>query len=413
MSKQNKNLPLPDRDQMEKIYLQLLPSFEKDLLAIYQKIRSLIDKHGMAVTIKYRVKRLDNYCEKLRRISRVQGSDLLQITDLLGIRIICPFLEDLETVEQLISANFDILEMEHKAEQHSFREFGYDSVHLLIRTSDSTAGTKLPHSSPACEVQLRTILQEAWAEVEHELVYKSDIAIPNLSIRRKLASLNASLTLSDLIFQEIRDNQKEIRQRGLKRRQTVETPACNCCSSRDISKLPEVSVEEMLPDLDISVAMPQKKLEQLMLSALDAHSNHSFEQAIKLYSLILKMKLETKIRSLVYNHRGMAWFTLAEYHKGIDDFNKAIEHDEYNARAWNNCGLALRVLGRYEQSLSCYDRTIAMAPRQYEGFWGRAQTYFEMKLYSQALKDCFKVCALNHDFQPAVELKKVIHQQLF
>lgn len=413
MSKQNENSPLPDRDQMEKIYFQLLPDFEKDLLALYQKIRSLIDNHGMAVTIKYRIKRLDNYCEKLRRISRVQGTDLLQITDLLGIRIICPFLEDLETVEQLISANFDIMEMEHKAEQHSFREFGYDSVHLLIRTPDSTARIKLPHSSPACEVQLRTILQEAWAEVEHELVYKSDIAIPNLSIRRKLASLNASLTLSDLIFQEIRDNQKEIRQRGLKRRQTVETPASNCCSGRDVSKLPEVSTEEMLPDPDINIAMPQKRLEQLMLSALEAHSNHQFEQAIKLYSQILKMKLETKIRSLVYNHRGMAWFTLAQYQKGIDDFSKAIEHNEYNTRAWNNCGLALRVLGQYDQSLTYYDKSITMAPRQYEGFWGRAQTFFEMKLYSQALKDCFKVLTLNHDFQPAAELKKVIHQQLF
>ncbi len=63
-----------------------------------------------------------------------------------------------------------------------------------------------------CEIQLRTILQDAWAEVEHELVYKSDISLPNQSIRRKLASLNATLTLSDLIFQEIRDYQKEIRQ---------------------------------------------------------------------------------------------------------------------------------------------------------------------------------------------------------
>jgi len=318
MPSHNENSLLHDRDQMEKIYSQLLPDFKTKLLDIYQKIRSLTDKHGMAVTIKYRIKHFDDFCEKIRRISRVQGNDLLQITDLLGIKIICPFLEDLETIEQLIAANFDILEMEHRAEQHSFREFGYDSVHLLIRTPDFSAGITLPHSSPVCEIQLRTILQDAWAEVEHELVYKSDIPMPNLSIRRKLASLNASLTLFDLIFQEIRDNQKEIRQRGLRRRQTVETPACNS-SGIDISKLPEVSLEEMLPDPNISVAMPHKKLEQLMLSALEAHSNYHFEEAIKLYSLTQKMKLEAKHRSLIYNHRGMAWVALAEYKKGIND----------------------------------------------------------------------------------------------
>ena len=60
-------------------------------------------------------------------------------------------------------------------------------------------------------------MQDAWAEVEHELVYKSDITLPNQSIRRKLASLNATLTLSDLIFQEIRDYQKEIRRHGRNR----------------------------------------------------------------------------------------------------------------------------------------------------------------------------------------------------
>lgn len=412
MSIKNRRPPLPDRSQMEKIYLQLLPNFEKTLQEIYRQLRSLVDNRGLSVTIKYRVKRLDNYCEKLRRISKLQGSDHLQITDLMGIRIICPFLEDLETIEQLITASFEIIEMEHKAEQHSFREFGYDSVHLLIRTEEPPSGTELPHSCNVCEIQLRTILQEAWAEVEHELVYKSDIDIPNHSIRRKLASLNASLTLSDLIFQEIRDNQKQIRQRGLKRRQSVETLACDC-DNIHISQMPEITYQDALPDGELNDNIPQKKLEQLMLNALEAHSNNQFKQAIKLYSLLLKMKLEPKIRSLVYNHRGMALFTLSEYQKGVEDFNKAVEYNEDNSRAWNNRGLALRILGKFDQSLNNYDRTIEMNPRQYEGYWGRAQTYFEMKLYSQALKDCEKVIELNADFSPAQELEKAIRQHLF
>lgn len=412
MPTKNRQFSLPDRSQMEKTYLQLLPNFEKTLQEVYRQLRSLIDNRGLPVTIKYRVKRLDNYCEKLRRISKLQGSDLLQITDLLGLRIICPFLEDLETIEQLIMTNFDIIEMEHKAEQHSFREFGYDSVHLLIRTEGVPSGSQLPHSDNVCEIQLRTILQEAWAEVEHELVYKSDIDIPNHSIRRKLASLNASLTLSDLIFQEIRDNQKQIRQRGLKRRQSVETLACDC-SSIHIAQMPDITTQDTLSETDLREDIPQKKLEQLMLSALEAHSNNQFKQAVKLYSVILKMKLEPKIRSLVYNHRGMALFTLSEYQKGVEDFNKAVEYNEDNVRAWNNRGLALRILGIFDQSLNDYDRAIEMNPRQFEGYWGRAQTCFEMKLYSQALKDCEKVIELNNDFPPAEELKKAICQHLF
>jgi putative GTP pyrophosphokinase len=122
------------------------------------------------------------------------------INDFFGLRIVCPFLEDIETVSSLIASHFEILETERKANQHSFREFGYDSVHLAIPLTTQLTGRSMPGVRKVCEIQLRTTLQEAWAEVEHELVYKSDISLPNQSIRRKLASLNATLTLSDLIF---------------------------------------------------------------------------------------------------------------------------------------------------------------------------------------------------------------------
>ncbi len=258
---------LPDRATTEKLYLELRPDYEQLLHNIYQQLRKIVEDEGLSVTIKYRFKRFDNYCEKLVRLSKLQGSDLLQITDLLGIRVVCPFLEDLETVERLITQNFEILEMERKAEQHSFHEFGYDSVHLLIRTEPLDRPTYLPHSGNVCEIQLRTILQEAWAEVEHELVYKSDINMPNHSIRRKLASLNASLSLSDLIFQEIRDYQKEIRQRGLKCRQDVELMSCDY-GAIHISQLPVL--EEITQEKDIAVPDYQdsKKLEKLICLVL-------------------------------------------------------------------------------------------------------------------------------------------------
>jgi putative GTP pyrophosphokinase len=56
---------------------------------------------------------------------------------------------------------------------------------------------------PVCEVQVRTILQDAWAEVEHELVYKAEFTPFDEPMKRKLAALNANLTLSDMLFQEI------------------------------------------------------------------------------------------------------------------------------------------------------------------------------------------------------------------
>jgi len=403
--------PLPDRAATKKLYAELRPNYELILYDIYQQLQKLTEEEGLSVTIKYRVKRFDNYCEKLVRLNKLQGNDMLQITDLLGIRVVCPFLEEVEVVEQLITRKFEILEMEHKAEQHSFREFGYDSVHLLIKAQPLDCQEQLPYSDDVCEIQLRTILQEAWAEVEHELVYKSDIGIPNHSIRRKLASLNASLTLSDLIFQEIRDYQKEIRQRGLQCRQAVESMSGGY-RNIDIAQIPDFEGEED-KEAPISEHLASKKLEKLMFGALEAHSNNQFKKAINLYGAVLKMKLDPAIRSLVYNHRGMALFALAEYQKGIEDFNKSIEYNGENYRAWTNLGLAYRVLGKFDQSLESYDHVIAMNPLQHEGYWGRAQTCFEMKLLSRALSDCHKTIERKADFIPALELEKTLRRQLF
>ncbi len=403
---------LPDRTESENLYTRLRPEYELILQEIHQQLRDLAEQANIAVTIKHRVKRFNNYCEKLVKLKKLQGDDMIQITDLLGVRVICPFLEDLETFEQLISQTFEIVELERKAEQHSFSEFGYDSVHLLIKTRPVDSSVTLPHSCDVCEIQLRTILQEAWAEVEHELVYKSDITMPKYSIRRKLASLNASLTLSDLIFQEIRDSQKEIRRRGEKCRQDVELLAGDY-RHIDISQLPELATPATMKNEDVPDQLPPGKLEQFMLKALEAHSNSNFQEAIDLYTLILQNNLDPAICSLFYNHRGMALFAMAEYQQGIEDFNHALEHNTENTRAWINRGLAYRVTEQFDKSLDDYDTAIAKAPQQHEGYWGRAQTCFEMKLYSRALSDCRKTIERNPDFKPAHELEKTLLRKLF
>ena len=405
-------LLLPDRTETEKLYTKLRPTYQLILQDISQKLSQLAEREGLSVTIKHRVKRFNNYCEKLVRLNKLQGGELLQISDLLGVRIVCPFLEDLETIEQLISQEFEVLEMERKADQHSFREFGYDSVHLLIRTKPLDCQTLLPYSCDVCEIQLRTILQEAWAEVEHELVYKSDIAMPNQSIRRKLASLNASLSLSDLIFQEIRDSQKEIRHRGLKRRESVEANVFDR-DSIQISQLPKLETSNRDEETTSPNYLTSVNLEKLMLAALEAHSNNQFQKAIDIYSHILHLNLDTAIFSLVYNHRGMALFALADYEKGVDDFNHSIEYNQENTRAWSNRGLAYRVLEKFDQSLEDYDQAIKMDPQQHEGYWGRAQTFFEMKLFSKSLNDCHKTIERKTDFTPALELEKILLRKLF
>lgn len=403
-----------DRGKLKAIYEDLYPVYDEILQSLHQQVRTVLEANGSFPTIKGRVKRFEAYFDKLIKMSRHdQGSDAAAITDILGLRIVCPFLEDLEAIENLIKTNFNVVEMERKGSRHSVGEFGYDSVHFLIRIDPIYRKRELPYTASVCEVQLRTILQDAWAEVEHELIYKSDITLPNESIRRKLASLNATLTLSDLIFQEIRDYQKEIRERDRKRRQSLEVKLATMPGINEDLPILQENGKKPAIRADIDSIMGEANLEKALLAALEAHSSGQLENAVEIYTSILRLKTKDKVRSLVYNHRGMAYFGLSDYPRAIRDFSKSISYDPENVRCYNNRALTFRVLKRHEQSLEDYDRSIAVNPNQIDGFWGRAQTLYEMKLYTQALSDCEKVLSIQSDFTPAQSLIKRLNKLIF
>lgn len=400
-----------ERNRAKLLYDARRPGYDDALQNLYKNIRKLLETHGFSPSIKYRVKRFEAYFEKLRNLQeKGKPGGRARLSDMLGLRIVCPFLEDIETIKDLITSNFEVAEIDWKATQHSFREFGYDSVHMLVKLEKGILRETIPGTRRVCEVQLRTILQDAWAEVEHELVYKSDIAIPNESIRRKLASLNATLTLSDLIFQEIRDYQKAIRQRSRKRQEQL----TDSLDILDIMATSEQFEDTPKTQNNKNSYSPgtANQLEKTMLLALDAHSGHDLQTAIRLYGKLLGMRLNKEIRSLVYNHRGMAYFANSEIGKAIKDFSKAISYNPENSRGYANRGQCYRIIREHEKALSDFDTAINIAPLSLESYYGRARTFKEMGRFAKALTDCEKALEINSDFQPARDLAKSLRKSL-
>jgi putative GTP pyrophosphokinase len=402
--KTNKQTRLPNLTKTRALYEEQLPALETALQSLVQKMQQLLEQNGYSATIKFRVKRFEAYFEKLRRAKLDSNTRAAKpIGDLLALRIICPFLEDIEAIERLIATSFEVVETERKSEQHSFREFGYDSVHLAIRPNRKTFKIPLPGVRNSCEIQLRTILQDAWAEVEHELVYKSDISLPKESIRRKLAALNASLTLSDLIFQEIRDYQKEIRQYGQKRRESLGLPF-------EMQNGIDLNNDQLLRPKPIASTL-KTRLEKAMLRALEAHSNHELDTAIELYTVILGMKLEVHIRSLIYNHRGMAHFALGNYRQAVKDFTQAINFDSGSDRGYANRGLSYRTLKRFNQAIKDFTEALRINPNHPDACYGLAQTFFDMNEQTKALSMCKKVLEINPGHKSARELMTTISRE--
>lgn len=392
------------------MYKNNLPGYEEALRRLQRRIVKLLKTQGINADIKYRIKDFDSYFEKLMRLRSQRKKTVL--TDLFGMRIICPFLEDLDQVERILINAFTVSEVEHKGLKHSFREFGYDSIHMLLEVPELKELTALKYSRNVLEVQLRTILQDAWAEVEHELIYKANFALLNAPIKRKLASLNAILTLSDVIFQEIRDYQREVQTHGVKLRRSM---LQKMEDDPDFTLIPDVD-KEIEPGLRFKLStavQPKNETEKLLFEALQKHSAGHIPEAVALYSRLLRMRLAETVRSIIYNHRGMAWFVQSDYDKARADFQKALEYNPSNFRALNNLGLTYRMNGDMDKSIQALNHSLRLNSAQYEAYYMRALTYKDLADYAAALKDCDNALNLKPDFEPARRLKHLIFNFYF
>lgn len=138
---------------------------------------------------------------------------LANITDLAGIRVITFFLDLVDTVDEVVVQQFEVIEKSNKGKLLEDEDkLGYQSVHYLLRLTPSRC--VLPEyemfRSLVAELQVRTILQHAWAEIEHDIQYKSVETLPS-TIRRRFMSLAGLLEIADREFQAIEHQHADLR----------------------------------------------------------------------------------------------------------------------------------------------------------------------------------------------------------
>jgi ppGpp synthetase/RelA/SpoT-type nucleotidyltranferase len=144
-----------------------------------------------------RTKRVDSLHRKLARPDKTYAQ-LWDVTDLVGLRIATWFEDAIEDVARLIERTYavDFTHSTDKSRWADTARFGYRSVHYVCSLPDG------PSPDFRFEIQVRTALQHAWAEVEHDLGYKAD-AVP-APIRRRFSRVASLLEVADLEFVEIR-----------------------------------------------------------------------------------------------------------------------------------------------------------------------------------------------------------------
>jgi putative GTP pyrophosphokinase len=130
--------------------------------------------------------------------------------DIAALRITTYFSDAVEAVVDILAGELNIISSGNKRDQLESNSFGYLSWHQIAIFKDDRAGLVeyKPFKNIKFEIQTRSILQHTWAEIEHDLGYKSAIELPP-KYKRRLALVAGQLEAVDEEFTRIRTDLEE------------------------------------------------------------------------------------------------------------------------------------------------------------------------------------------------------------
>lgn len=127
--------------------------------------------------MKSRIKSVDSAINKLNRRKYKITVENIQdhVHDMVGIRIVCSFLNDVETIVNLIKNSQFISIHEEKDYIHYPKKTGYSSYHLLVNVPVYLENGM---EQIEAEIQIRTMAMDFWASLDHKIQYKFEEKIP-------------------------------------------------------------------------------------------------------------------------------------------------------------------------------------------------------------------------------------------
>ncbi len=149
--------------------------------------------------IKIRIKSEESAKKKLEKLgfSKTLENALLNLTDIIGIRIICRFLSDIYFISNIIENHLELSHVLSKDYIKHPKENGYRSYHIIVKV-------EIDEIPLPIEIQIRTISQDSWASLEHKMKYKKEIQNAKM-IKSELKRLADEMASADVCMQTLEE----------------------------------------------------------------------------------------------------------------------------------------------------------------------------------------------------------------
>ena len=186
-------------------YRDNLPKFREVAAEVQETLRKTFSDAGLLLAaIESRVKTEDSLAGKLE-LKGAKYRSLADITDIIGLRVITFYIDHVDKVASAVEKLFDV-DWENTVDKRKIQDtdsFGYLSLHYICSKGD------FPYKF---EIQIRTVLQHAWANMNHDTGYKSGVEIPK-RYKRSMSRLAGMLEMCDDEFSRIRMELSDYRRR--------------------------------------------------------------------------------------------------------------------------------------------------------------------------------------------------------
>lgn len=191
----------PHAEEILSAYHEKLPILQRLAQKTYDQLSEVLRAQGVEInSIERRVKTEKSLSGKLE-IKGGKYNTINDVTDLVGIRVITYYTDDVDKVAAIVKNLFKV-DWENSVDKrklHKLDSFGYNSLHYICHLRNEEGELKdIPF-----EIQMRTALQHVWSAIEHDIGYKGAVKLPP-EFRRQFSRLAGMMELADDEFSRLR-----------------------------------------------------------------------------------------------------------------------------------------------------------------------------------------------------------------
>lgn len=199
-------MDLKDELNDHKTFWKIMQPYRQVIKVMKMKLESIDDElkcengYSPIHNIQSRIKSPESIIDKLQRKQYpLERQSLEKLNDIAGLRVICHYINDIQYISQLLIMHDDIILVKKMNYIDYPKDTGYRSLHLVLEVPVylKSGKMKLP-----VEIQMRTIVMDFWASLEHEILYKNKDQVSQ-DICEELQQCASRMALTDLQMQKI------------------------------------------------------------------------------------------------------------------------------------------------------------------------------------------------------------------